>query len=110
MSASEKEWLRNEKESLDDEDKRLVRLYGGEYLDYVAGDSDPRAWLEHLASVVDDADDVLQAEIAFHRLTRGFGRKMVLVSGPFGWDVVTRCTRGACLCKYYDMLDRAKRC
>ena len=39
MSASEKEWLRNEKESLDEEDKRLVRLYGGEYLDYVAGDS-----------------------------------------------------------------------
>ena len=99
MSASEKDWLRTEKEWFDNKDKRLVRLYGGDYMECLAGDTDPRAWLEHMASVVDDADDVLQAELAFSRLTKGFGKAIALVPSPLGWDVVSRCMRGTCTCR-----------
>ena len=99
MSASEKEWLRTEKEWLDKEDERLLRLFGGDYVEWLAGDTDPRAWLEHMASVVDDADDVLQAELAFNRLCNEFSRAIVLVLGPIGWDVVSRCMRGTCKCR-----------
>ena len=52
MSVSEKEWLRTEKEWLDQEDERLLRLYDGDYVEWLTSETNPRAWLEHMASVV----------------------------------------------------------
>ena len=74
MSTTEKEWLRTEEEWLDQQAEWLQRLYGGDYIKWIGGETDPRAWLDHVASDVRDGDDSLQAKIALTRLRKGFSK------------------------------------
>ena len=65
MSTSDKEWLLGEQEWLDEMDALLLRIYGVDYEEWLAGETDPRAWLEH---VVDEPDTYLQAKLAYTKL------------------------------------------
>jgi len=99
MSAAEKEWLRAEQEWLEREDERLLRLYGADYVKWLAGETD----LERVAIDVRDKYDRLLVEVASTPLRDGGGKGTDLprVGEPAWVSVRCRtglCKRGSCKC------------
>ena len=92
MSATEKEWLRAEQEWLQREDERLLRLYGAEYVKWLAGETD----LERVAIDVGDKYDRLLVEVASTPLRVGDGKGTDLPRvEELAW-VSVRCRTGLC--------------
>ena len=92
MSASEKEWLRAEMDWLQREDQRLQRLYGTDYLRWLAA----QPHVEHVPTDVCDKYDRLELQVAstpLHDRERK-GTDLPRVEEP-AW-VSVRCTTGAC--------------
>ena len=75
MSTPEREWLRAEQEWLEQEFERLLRRYCPVYVEQHAGVTDPRAPLDHMDSVWDEADEALHAEFSFARFMQSLRQR-----------------------------------